>query len=98
MTPQIATVGDRSEAPAPASRSRSAALIEAPQPTVAVIAMWVFVVIPFLALLVAVPGAWGGGLSYVDLPILAVGYVLAGLGVSHGVHRCASAAAPSADL
>ena len=87
MTPQIATVGDRSEAPAPASRSRSAALIEAPQPTVAVIALWAFVVIPFLALLAAVPVAWGWGLSYVDLSILAVGYVLAGFGITVGFHR-----------
>jgi stearoyl-CoA desaturase (Delta-9 desaturase) len=87
MTPQIAGVRAGPDAGTTASRSRSAALIEAPQPTVAVIALWAFVVIPFVALLAAVPVAWGWGLSYLDLSILAVGYVLAGFGITVGFHR-----------
>ncbi len=47
----------------------------------------VFVAVPFLALMAAVPLAWGWGLSWHDI-LLAVGfYYLTGLGVSVGLHR-----------
>jgi len=51
------------------------------------IALWAFVVIPFLALVVAVPVAWGGWLSWLDVAIGTVCYLVAGVGVTVGFHR-----------
>ena len=50
-------------------------------------ALWAFVIIPFLALLVAVPVAWGGWLSWTDVAIALVCYVVTGIGVTVGFHR-----------
>jgi stearoyl-CoA desaturase (delta-9 desaturase) len=49
--------------------------------------MWIFVVLPFVALVVAVPIAWGWGMTVVDLVIAIVVYVVAGFGVTAGYHR-----------
>ena len=46
-----------------------------------------FMVIPLLALAAAVPLAWGWGLSWLDVGLAAVFYVLSGLGVTVGFHR-----------
>jgi stearoyl-CoA desaturase (delta-9 desaturase) len=46
-----------------------------------------FTVIPMLALLVAVPLAWGWGLSWLDVGLAAGFYLLSGLGVTVGFHR-----------
>jgi stearoyl-CoA desaturase (delta-9 desaturase) len=46
-----------------------------------------FVVVPLLALFAAIPVAWGWGLSWRDIVIAAVFYVIAGLGISMGFHR-----------
>ncbi|SCF37497.1 stearoyl-CoA desaturase (delta-9 desaturase) [Micromonospora viridifaciens] len=50
-------------------------------------ALWAFVVIPFLALLAAVPVAWGGWLGWSDIAVAAFWYMLSGLGVTVGYHR-----------
>ncbi|WP_433129327.1 acyl-CoA desaturase [Micromonospora sp. CA-240977] len=50
-------------------------------------ALWAFVVIPFVALLVAVPVAWGGWLGWTDVVIGLVWYVVSGLGITVGFHR-----------
>ncbi|MFY1619242.1 acyl-CoA desaturase [Micromonospora sp. WMMD736] len=50
-------------------------------------ALWAFVVIPFVALLVAVPVAWGGWLGWTDVIIGLVWYVVSGLGITVGFHR-----------
>jgi len=47
----------------------------------------IFVVVPFLALLAAVPVAWGGWLGPVDLALLVVFYLIGSLGVTVGLHR-----------
>lgn len=47
----------------------------------------VFVVAPFLALLAAVPMAWGGFLGWSDVVIGGVFYIVSGLGVTVGFHR-----------
>jgi len=47
----------------------------------------VFVLVPLLALIAAVPLAWGWGLGWTDLGLALVFYVLSGLGVSVGFHR-----------
>ncbi|RIV39388.1 acyl-CoA desaturase [Micromonospora radicis] len=51
------------------------------------VALWAFVVIPFAALIAAVPVAWGGWLSWVDVGVAAFWYVLSGLGITVGYHR-----------
>ncbi|MQA87411.1 MAG: acyl-CoA desaturase [Streptosporangiales bacterium] len=47
----------------------------------------VYVAVPFLAVLAAVPFAWGWGLNWLDIAIGAVMYVVTGLGVTVGYHR-----------
>lgn len=51
------------------------------------VALWAFVVIPFLALVAAVPVAWGGWLSWTDVAVAGFWYVLSGLGITVGYHR-----------
>ncbi|MEV6965144.1 acyl-CoA desaturase [Hamadaea sp. NPDC051192] len=62
-------------------------LLDARQGTAAAITMWIFVVVPFLALAAAVPLAWGWGLSAADIAMAATIYVIAGFGVTAGFHR-----------
>ncbi|WP_394613962.1 acyl-CoA desaturase [Lentzea sp. JNUCC 0626] len=49
--------------------------------------VYVFVIVPFLALLAAVPFAWGWGLGWVDVGLFVAFYYLTGLGVTIGYHR-----------
>src|SRR3954451_24932974 len=51
------------------------------------IGVYVFVVVPLLALIAAVPFAWGWGLGWADVAIAAVFYVVSGLGITVGFHR-----------
>ncbi|HKA68173.1 MAG TPA: acyl-CoA desaturase [Actinomycetes bacterium] len=51
------------------------------------IALFLFIAVPFVALLAAVPIAWGWGLGWRDLVIAAVMYVIAGHGIGVGFHR-----------
>jgi stearoyl-CoA desaturase (delta-9 desaturase) len=79
-----------SETPAAAEpRPESAAkpLLDTPQSIAAAAAMWTFVVAPLLLLIVAVPVAWGRGLSLLDVEMAAVGYLVSGLGIAVGYHR-----------
>ncbi|HET8659263.1 MAG TPA: acyl-CoA desaturase [Micromonosporaceae bacterium] len=62
-------------------------LTEGRQPTGILVALWAFVVIPFGALLVAVPVAWGGWLTWTDVALATVMYWVSGLGVTTGFHR-----------
>jgi stearoyl-CoA desaturase (delta-9 desaturase) len=47
----------------------------------------VFVLIPFVALIVSIPVAWGWGLSWTDIGLAAAFYTIACLGVTVGYHR-----------
>jgi stearoyl-CoA desaturase (delta-9 desaturase) len=49
--------------------------------------VYAFVILPLLALVAAVPIAWGWGLSWVDLVQAAAWYTLTCLGVTVGFHR-----------
>jgi stearoyl-CoA desaturase (Delta-9 desaturase) len=51
------------------------------------IALYFFVIIPFLAVLAAIPLAWGWGLGWHDIVIAFVFYTISGLGVTVGLHR-----------
>ena len=46
-----------------------------------------FVIIPFLAVIAAIPVAWGGWLSWTDVILTAVFYTIAAVGVTVGYHR-----------
>lgn len=46
-----------------------------------------FVIIPFLAILAAVPIAWGGWLGWSDVVIMVVMYTFTSLGITVGFHR-----------
>jgi stearoyl-CoA desaturase (delta-9 desaturase) len=46
-----------------------------------------FIAVPFLALVSAVPVAWGWGLGWRDVAIALVAYVVSGLGITVGFHR-----------
>jgi stearoyl-CoA desaturase (delta-9 desaturase) len=51
------------------------------------VAVYVFVIVPLLALLAAVPFAWGWGLGWTDVVLALVFYVVSGLGITVGFHR-----------
>ena len=46
-----------------------------------------FIVVPFLAFLIAIPVAWGGWLSWRDVVISLVFYMVSGMGITVGFHR-----------
>ncbi|MBV9592279.1 MAG: acyl-CoA desaturase [Actinobacteria bacterium] len=49
--------------------------------------LYVFVIVPFVAVLAAIPVAWGWGLGWSDLVIAFVFYNVSGLGITVGYHR-----------
>jgi stearoyl-CoA desaturase (delta-9 desaturase) len=51
------------------------------------IALGLFIAVPFLALVAAVPVAWGWGLGWRDLVLAVVMYVISGHGITVGFHR-----------
>jgi stearoyl-CoA desaturase (delta-9 desaturase) len=62
-------------------------LFEGAQSAGVVAALWAFVVLPFVALIAAIPVAWGGWLTWTDVVLALVWYVVSGLGVTVGFHR-----------
>src|SRR4030095_6977384 len=51
------------------------------------IALFLFIAVPFVALVAALPIAWGGGLGRDAVVIATVMYVIAGHGIGVGFHR-----------
>ncbi|MBB6172009.1 stearoyl-CoA desaturase (delta-9 desaturase) [Nocardiopsis mwathae] len=47
----------------------------------------VYIGLPILAVVAAVPFAWGWGLTWVDVSIFVVAYIISGLGITVGYHR-----------
>src|SRR2546427_9128922 len=58
-----------------------------PVPRYTLVVLGVMVAVPFLALLAAVPVAWGWGLSWRDVAIGLIPYLLSGLGITVGFNR-----------
>jgi len=58
-----------------------------PRSTFERVLVGVFVAVPMLALVAAVPLAWGWGLGWHDIVIALAFYLVSGLGVSMGLHR-----------
>jgi stearoyl-CoA desaturase (Delta-9 desaturase) len=50
--------------------------------------VYAFVIMPMLALVAAVPLAWGWGLSWLDIGLAVAFYLVSGFGVTVGFHRC----------
>ncbi|OXM62189.1 acyl-CoA desaturase [Amycolatopsis vastitatis] len=69
------------------SRTAPKPLISHRRGTGEMIVLKTFLLVPFAALLVAVPLVWGWGMTWVDLILAAVFYVFATLGVTVGYHR-----------
>ncbi|GAA0267990.1 acyl-CoA desaturase [Cryptosporangium japonicum] len=57
------------------------------RPIPAHVTVYLFVLVPFVALVAAVPVAWGWGLSWVDVALTVVFYVATCLGTTVGYHR-----------
>lgn len=71
----------------PAMTTAVKPLIGRKRPIPAHVAVYAFVIIPFLALLAAVPIAWGWGLAWLDVILAAVFFVVTCLGATVGFHR-----------
>jgi stearoyl-CoA desaturase (delta-9 desaturase) len=57
------------------------------RPMPAHISVYLFVILPFLAMIAAVPLAWGWGLGWVDVILALIWYTLTCLGATVGYHR-----------
>jgi stearoyl-CoA desaturase (Delta-9 desaturase) len=69
------------------SRTDAKSLLDEPAPRSAMVVLVIGVVVPFIALLAAVPIAWGWGLSWLDVTLAAAFYLISGFGVTVGFHR-----------
>ncbi|MBQ6644514.1 MAG: acyl-CoA desaturase [Saccharopolyspora sp.] len=72
---------------APSADTGPTPLTAGDRPRVAQVFVYLFVTVPTLAVIAAVPFAWGWGLGWVDVGLAAVFYVISGLGVTVGFHR-----------
>jgi stearoyl-CoA desaturase (delta-9 desaturase) len=77
------TVAESSTRPAGAAKP----ILEGRRGIAPQIGVYVFVILPLLALVVAIPFAWGWGLTWTDIVIALVFYVASGLGITVGYHR-----------
>ncbi len=75
------------EVPGAAPSTFGKSMLGEPPPRWVVAVLAVMVVVPFVALLAAVPVAWGWGLSWLDIAIGVVFYLVSGFGVTVGFHR-----------
>jgi stearoyl-CoA desaturase (delta-9 desaturase) len=57
------------------------------RPLAAHISVYLFVAIPMIALVAAIPFAWGWGLGWLDIVLAVAGYTISILGVTVGFHR-----------
>lgn len=62
-------------------------MLAAKRPLPAQLAVYAFVIVPFLALVAAVPFAWGWGLTWLDVALAATFYTVTCLGATVGFHR-----------
>ena len=74
-------------APQPTARGAAKPLLAARRPPGESALIHAFVIIPMLALLAAVPMAWGWGLSWLDVGLAVGFYFLSGFGITVGFHR-----------
>ena len=51
------------------------------------LALWLFVTLPFVALVASVPVMWGWGLNWIDVVLFVVFYSVGAFGIGVGFHR-----------
>ena len=76
-----------SVAESPARPAGPKPILDGQRGVASTVAVYIFVITPLLALLGAVPIAWGWGLSWTDIAIALPFYVVSGLGITVGFHR-----------
>ncbi|MFF0445596.1 acyl-CoA desaturase [Streptomyces sp. NPDC004609] len=90
MTTSPDLLDDVPEAPAdpePAAALPSATLGGDSKRSIEQITLLLFITVPFLAVLAAVPLAWGRGVSWLDLGLMAAMYFIGCHGITVGFHR-----------
>ncbi|MHA6801151.1 acyl-CoA desaturase [Bounagaea algeriensis] len=68
-------------------RSGRKPLVAGTRNWVSQLSVYIFVLVPLIALITAIPFAWGWGLGWADVGLAAAFYVITGLGVTVGFHR-----------
>jgi stearoyl-CoA desaturase (delta-9 desaturase) len=71
----------------PGRSGASGEMFAGKRPLAAQLSVYLFVAIPMLALVAAIPFAWGWGLGWLDIGLAAAGYTVTCLGVTVGFHR-----------
>ncbi|MGF1340600.1 acyl-CoA desaturase [Streptomyces flavovirens] len=87
MTTSPDVLDDGTPSAGPASAPPSATLGGDNKRSIEQIALLLFIVVPFAALVAAVPLAWGWGISWLDLSLMVVMYYIGCHGVTIGFHR-----------
>ncbi len=82
-----ATTASAAEAAATTAKAPLNDLRDEPKSTFEKVLVGIFVAVPMLALLAAIPLAWGWGLTWHAAVIALVFYYISGLGISMGFHR-----------
>jgi stearoyl-CoA desaturase (Delta-9 desaturase) len=75
------------DAPAREGQPAPKPITEGVRPGSEQVALYILVLVPFIALLAAVPALWGWGLGWHDVVLALTFYVVSGLGVTVGYHR-----------
>ena len=83
----VASTDDTTAAPAAAPADRSKPVLDGRRPRIEAALVYAFTLIPMLALVAAIPLAWGWGLSWLDVGLAVAFYMISGFGVTVGFHR-----------
>jgi len=75
------------DAPAREGQPAPKPITEGVRPGSEQVVLYILVLVPFIALLAAVPALWGWGLGWHDVVLSMAFYVVSGLGVTVGFHR-----------
>ncbi|MFF9341014.1 acyl-CoA desaturase [Streptomyces sp. NPDC014773] len=87
ITPEVTPAPEASETSGPVQALPSATLGGDSKGSVEQLALGLFIVVPFVALLAAVPLAWGWGVSWLDLGLMVAMYFIGCHGITIGFHR-----------
>ena len=90
MNPVQPAAIDLTDAPVngPTPRPGAAPVTSGRRDTTSQVLIYIFSAVPLLALAVCVPFAWGWGLGWIDVALAVAFYVLSGIGITAGFHRC----------
>lgn len=87
MTSQTIEAPVGTDTPEQAPDQNPKPLSEGKQTVGTTIGLWVFVALPLIAFLAAIPIAWGGWLGWTDIGLMIAMYFISGFGVTVGFHR-----------